>query len=316
LPTNGKACTKIKTMRKVFSDSIEKLAVSNEKVIFITGDLGFNAFENLQVLLKDRFINAGVAEQNMIGMAAGLAYKGYKVFCYSIAPFVVYRCLEQMRNDVCFHKLPVFIVGNGGGYGYGIMGSSHHAISDIASLASLPNIKCWVPAFTEDVNVCLTKMIADNGPAYLRLGSDVKKPDNTFVNGNFQRIYKSTESKLTILCLGPLIQNVLNVLAQNNLQDECDLYSVISLPIIEISEEVKQSIEQTKNVLVLEEHVSIGGLGQQIAGIILQKAIQLKSFTSLTAQNYTNELYGNQQYHQVQSSLDETSILSRIKNCL
>ena len=88
----------------------------------------------------------------MIGIAAGLAVKGYKVFCYSIAPFIVYRCLEQIRNDVCFHDLPVFMVGNGGGYGYGIMGSSHHAISDLASISSLPNIKSWIPNTANDVN--------------------------------------------------------------------------------------------------------------------------------------------------------------------
>ena len=94
-------------MRKTFSDTIEKLAASNEKVLFLTGDLGYNALENLRSTMGDRFINAGVAEQNMIGVAAGLAHEGFKVFCYSIAPFIVYRCLEQFRNDVCFHRLPV-----------------------------------------------------------------------------------------------------------------------------------------------------------------------------------------------------------------
>ncbi|HXP53207.1 MAG TPA: transketolase, partial [Bacteroidia bacterium] len=108
-------------MRKTFSNTIEELAIADEKILFLTGDLGYNAFEGLQEKLKDRFINMGVAEQNMISAAAGMAYKGYKVFCYSIAPFIVYRCLEQFRNDVCFHDLPVFLVGNGGGYGYGIM---------------------------------------------------------------------------------------------------------------------------------------------------------------------------------------------------
>src|ERR1035438_1328963 len=112
-------------MRKTFSNIIEKIG-EDDKIIFLTGDLGFNAFENIQTKMKDRFINTGVAEQNMIGMAAGMASKGYSVFCYSIAPFVTYRCLEQIRVDVCFHKLPVFIVGNGGGYGYGIMGATHH----------------------------------------------------------------------------------------------------------------------------------------------------------------------------------------------
>ena len=100
-------------MRKHFSAFIERVAVENDDVVFITGDLGYNALENLVEKMGKRFINAGVAEQNMVGVAAGMASQGYRVICYSIAPFVVYRCLEQVRNDVCFHNLPVFIVGNG-----------------------------------------------------------------------------------------------------------------------------------------------------------------------------------------------------------
>jgi transketolase len=91
----------------------------------------------------------------MVGVAAGLAYKGFEVFTYSIAPFAIYRCFEQIKIDVCIHNLPVFIVGNGGGYGYGIMGATHHAIEDIACVSSLPNMTCWIPAFTEDVEYCL-----------------------------------------------------------------------------------------------------------------------------------------------------------------
>ncbi len=95
-------------MRNLFSKKIQEVVLRDEKIIFVTGDLGYNALENLRNIIPDRFINAGVAEQNMIGMAAGLAYKGFKVFCYSIAPFITYRCLEQIRLDVCIHKLPVF----------------------------------------------------------------------------------------------------------------------------------------------------------------------------------------------------------------
>ena len=109
-------------MRKHFSNYIEKVVGEHDDIVFITGDLGYGALENLAAKMGDRFINAGVAEQNMIGIAAGMASQGYRVICYSIAPFVVYRCLEQIRNDVCFHNLPVFVVGNGGGYGYGIHG--------------------------------------------------------------------------------------------------------------------------------------------------------------------------------------------------
>src|SRR3954470_2324434 len=157
-------------MRKHFSTYLEKVASENDDIIFITGDLGYNALENLATKMGDRFINAGVAEQNMIGVAAGMASQGYRVICYSIAPFVVYRCLEQIRNDVCFHNLPVYIVGNGGGYGYGIMGSSHHAIEDIACLSGLPNMRCFVPAFIEDMKACLDDMFSKRSPAYFRLG--------------------------------------------------------------------------------------------------------------------------------------------------
>ncbi|UFH52040.1 hypothetical protein LN737_16375 [Spirosoma sp. KNUC1025] len=101
-------------MRKEFSAAVEQIVRKDDKVVFITGDLGYNALENVQEAMGPRFINAGVAEQNMVGVAAGMAYRGYKVFCYSIAPFIVYRCLEQFRNDVCLHKMPVFLVGNGG----------------------------------------------------------------------------------------------------------------------------------------------------------------------------------------------------------
>ena len=138
---------------------------ADERIIFITGDLGFNAFENLQKKMGDRFINAGVAEQNMIGVAAGMAYKGHRVFCYSIAPFIVHRCLEQFRNDVCLHNMPVCLVGNGGGYGYGIMGSSHHALEDIGVLSGLQNVTCHVPAFTEDVETALNEIISSATPA-------------------------------------------------------------------------------------------------------------------------------------------------------
>src|ERR1043165_729856 len=134
-------------MRKHFSTYLENIAADNPDIVFLTGDLGYNALEGVAAKLGDRFINAGVAEQNMVGMAAGMASQGFEVICYSIAPFVVYRCLEQVRNDVCFHNMPVYVVGNGGGYGYGIMGSSHHAIEDIGTLSGLQNMRCYVPAF-------------------------------------------------------------------------------------------------------------------------------------------------------------------------
>ena len=157
-------------MRNSFSRVIIDYFKENEKSVFITGDLGFNALEGIQTNFNERFINIGVAEQNMIGVAAGISYNGFQTFCYSIAPFSVYRCYEQIKLDVCIHNLPVCIVGNGGGYGYGIMGATHHAIEDIGCLSMLPNMTCWIPAFQEDVEFCISQIVNFKKPAYLRLG--------------------------------------------------------------------------------------------------------------------------------------------------
>ncbi len=297
-------------MRKIFSDSIEKAALRDEKIIFISGDLGFNAFENLQQSIGDRFINAGVAEQNMVGIAAGLAYKGYKVFCYSIAPFIVYRCLEQTRNDVCFHNLPVFIVGNGGGYGYGIMGSTHHALSDIACLAGLPNMKCWIPAFSEDLNPMISDILKANGPAYLRLGLGVPEPGKQNACSGFNHAIKVDNPKITIVAMGPVVQNALNAISTDKLKNNCDLFTAISLPFNELPVQLCDSISKSGNLLVIEEHIETGGLAQQLSVKLMQQNIRLKNFKSLTALNYPEGLYGSQKYHQNQCGLDEKAIES------
>ncbi len=125
-------------MRKEFSAVVEKIAARDRKVIFLTGDLGFMALENVQRAIGKRFINAGVSEQNMVSMAAALALEGLTPICYSIAPFLVFRPAEQIRLDVCLHDMDVKLVGNGGGYGYGIMGATHHAIEDIAGTFLVP----------------------------------------------------------------------------------------------------------------------------------------------------------------------------------
>src|SRR6266851_2115208 len=156
-------------MRNAFCSAL--VALSAEKAfVFFTGDLGFMALEPLQRAMAGRFINAGVAEQNMISVAAGAASVGEQCWVYSIAPFLYGRPFEQIRNDVCLHDFDVKLVGNGGGYGYGVMGATHHAIEDYGVLCGLQNMRVHVPAFADDVAPILARMAADPHPAYLRLG--------------------------------------------------------------------------------------------------------------------------------------------------
>ncbi|HET6767132.1 MAG TPA: hypothetical protein VFH08_07030 [Chitinophagaceae bacterium] len=299
-------------MRKHFSAHIESIVDTNDDVVFITGDLGFNALENLQRKLGDRFINAGVAEQNMVSMAAGIASRGFRVVCYSIAPFAVYRCLEQTRNDVCFHNLPVFIVGNGGGYGYGIMGSTHHAIEDIACLSGLPNMHCYVPAFIEDMHICIDEMFANRRPAYLRLGLGKKMPENLVIK-EFGAASENTDPRLTIVVQGPVINNLLDALKDEEAKDNVQLFVLNKTPLM-LPAALERSIRKTKKVLIIEEHVATGGLGTSLALLMNEKVLPLEKFISLHAKGYPSGLYGSQSFHQQESGLDAKNISAVIRS--
>ena len=295
-------------MRKEFSEAIEKVMQEDESIVFLTGDLGYNALENLKEKFGNRFINAGVAEQNMVGVAAGMAYKGHKVFCYSIAPFVVYRCLEQFRNDVCLHNLPVFLVGNGGGYGYGIMGSTHHAIEDIGCLSGLQNVRTWIPAFSDEVEYAVSQMVEEKKPAYLRLGVGGSCPENSVLSQSLKRITVASNLKTAVICLGPIVSNVLGAIEKGSLQNQVSVYTALHLPLL-LSTETISELRNFENIVVVEEHVGVGGLGQQLSVQLLENQIHPKKFVSLFAKGYPNGLYGSQKYHQAQSGLDIDSIL-------
>ena len=297
-------------MRKEFSATIERIGRDDDKVVFITGDLGYNALENVADALGPRFINAGVAEQNMVGVAAGMAYKGYKVFCYSIAPFVVYRCLEQFRNDVCLHNMPVFLVGNGGGYGYGIMGSTHHAIEDLACLSGLQNVNTYIPAFADEVPTMLDQIVADGRPTYLRLGAGPNTPDGAETYGSFKQIVQSPASVGTVVALGPVAANVLTALQDERLTNQFDVFTATNLP-LDLPADLAHRWAG-KPMLVVEEHVSVGGLAQQLSVKLLACGAAPSRFVSLSAQGYPNGLYGDQKYHQQLSGLDPASIASQL----
>lgn len=301
-------------MRKAFSKIIESFIAINKNSIFITGDLGYNALEEVKKIGENRFLNAGVAEQNMVGVAAGLASAGFEVFTYSIAPFAVYRCFEQIKLDVCIHNLPVYIVGNGGGYGYGIMGATHHAIEDIACLSALPNLDCWIPAFTEDVEFCINKITKNKKPAYLRLGLGGNYPSLMSISTiNF--IKQSKDAKVTVIALGPIIHNALK--ASENM-DNVDIFTILKIPIQELSLELCESIKITKKVIVIEEHVERGGLSECVLSLLAKFKLLNIEFVSIHAKGYPSKLYGNQAFHHKENGLDVVGIqdkLIELLNC-
>ena len=157
-------------MRNAFIEELVQLAADNDRIILMVGDLGYSVVEPFADRYPHRFINAGVAEQNMMGMAAGLASEGYQVFVYSIANFPTFRCAEQIRNDVAYHRLPVTIVTVGGGLAYGNLGYSHHAIQDYGLLRLMPNMLIAAPGDPMEVRACMRYLVVQPQPSYLRLG--------------------------------------------------------------------------------------------------------------------------------------------------
>lgn len=302
-------------MRKEFSESIKKYAAANKKVVFLTGDLGFMALENVRSAIKKRFINVGVCEQNMISLAAGLASEGLTPICYSIAPFAVFRPSEQIRLDVGLHNMNVKIVGNGGGYGYGVMGPTHHAIEDIAVISSFQNMKCYIPFCNEDVPEIVIQMMRHNGPSYLRLGFG-PRPNGLKIPkyGPIRKL--SSGDSITMVAMGPVVLNAFKAIEKmRNPRNLLDIFVVSEMPLIELSKELKASIKKTKKLIILEEHVQRGGLGENLSMHLLKNGFQCK-LEHLHAKGYPNGLYGSQSYHQKISGLDADSIVDKIKGLL
>ena len=160
-------------MRTAFARNLLEIAKVDSSVILLTGDLGYGVLDDFSSQLPDQFINAGISEQSMMSMAAGFASKGFRPFVYSIANFPTFRCLEQIRNDVCYMGNPVTIVSVGAGLGYGNLGYSHHAIEDIAIIRSLSEMQIYSPCDSNEVGYVLEKIMNENKPSYLRFGKGV-----------------------------------------------------------------------------------------------------------------------------------------------
>ncbi len=296
-------------MKKEFIKELEKIAKKDKKIFFLTGDLGFNAFEDIRDSLGPRFINAGVAEQNMISVSAGLASTGLKPWVYSISTFLTLKTVEQVRNDICHLDLPVKLVGFGGGYGYGIMGESHHLLEDIAIYSSFPNMKIYVPAFLEDIPVIVNIIHKNNSPSYLRLNLAPRYPGKISKYTSNRQILKG--NKLTIVVLGPLIHNVLEAIKINGDNKVADVFCVTELP-MNLSSKIINSIEKTKRLIIIEEHVGNGGLGEKIFSALGRRSSGHKSYLHLFAKGYVSGKYGSHAFHQEENQLDAKSIAENI----
>lgn len=283
----------------------------NPDMLFITGDLGFMALEALQEAMGARFINGGVAEQNMISVAAALARQKFETWVYSIAPFCYARPFEQIRNDIAFHKLPVKLIGNGGGYGYGVMGPTHHAIEDYGILLTLPNFAVFVPVFDEDVADVVTLAACADRPTYLRLGRG--EPPKGYVAPAYAPWRHLTRgSGPVVLAVGPLAGTYIEAFEALPSQRRPNLWAVAQLP-VEANpppDELIAQLSDSASFCIAEEHVAQGGFAAQFSLYLALRGITIPKLNALHAQAHIYERYGSQHYLREQSQLDVASVLS------
>jgi transketolase len=299
-------------MRSIFCQSLVAHA-NRPEFVFLTGDLGYRALEPLRDALGPRFINAGVAEQNMVSVAAGLAKERLRPWTYSIAPFIYARPFEQIRNDVCLHSLPVILVGNGGGYGYGVMGATHHAIEDYGSLLSLPALRVYAPAFDADVPAVVDKLFEVDHPAYLRLGLSEEPKGYSVPPFHAWRKLVSGPGP-TMVVVGPLVGSLLSLWAKQEDSARLNLWLLSELPPVPPPEEFLVDIARSQHLIVVEEHVAHGGAGEMLARMLLMSGVGPRKMTHRTACGYRSGRYGSQQFHRKESGLDPDSLLALAMN--
>jgi transketolase len=253
-------------MRDAFVKKLTEKAADDPSIMLMVGDLGFGVVADFGETYPRQFLNCGVAEQSMVGIAAGMASAGRRPFVYSIANFPTLRPLEQIRNDVCYHGLGVTIVSVGAGLAYGSLGYTHHAVEDISILRSLPGMRVYSPADAMECRAAVDEILADPSPAYLRLGKN-KEPLMHDAPPDLSKggpVVVRDGTDVTVLVAGPIIVQALEVAEQ--LAGSGISVRVVSCPVIKPlnAEGVRAAAEGTAGIVTLEEHTLLGGFGSAV----------------------------------------------------
>ncbi len=300
-------------MRKTFVKYLEEAAKANNDIFLLTGDLG-KFFDSFKEKFPDRFLNCGVAEENMIGVAAGLALSGKNVYCYSIIPFLIMRTFEKIRLDLCFQNLNVKLLGAGGGLVYGLEGVSHQAIEDIAIMRALPNMAVVAPGDLLEAKEIAKASIDFKGPLYIRFGRDNIKPVHKKIR-DFKigkGIIVKEGKDIALLATGSLLYQ--SKLAADILVRKGLKITLVSMPTIKPIDKVliKELAKNHKFIFTAEDHSQIGGLGSAVSDELMD--INFKGFfKKIALPDEFSKYTGKTDYLYKCYGLDSESIAKLIK---
>ncbi|MBP6917385.1 MAG: hypothetical protein KBB94_00520 [Legionellaceae bacterium] len=300
-------------MRNTFAKEVTNLAKTDKRVVLLSGDIGNKLFDEFKEVDAQRFYNCGVAEANMMGVAAGMALSGLRPIVYTITPFTTTRCFEQIRVDVCYHQAPVIIVGTGAGLSYAELGPTHHSLEDLAILRTLPGMIVLAPCDAKELQCALRAALQQDQPVYIRIG----KKGEPVIHPNLERLEfgkalpVTKGSDIALLSTGTLMPEVLK--AAELLKEKGISAEVMSFHTIKPLDTayLTQAVQSFKLLVSIEEHGVIGGLGSAIAEWLATQPIS-KPFLSLgTPDEFMHEI-GSQEYAREKYGLVGEKIVASI----
>jgi transketolase len=300
-------------VRDAFIRSLIQVAEADRRVVLMTGDLGFGVLDEYRKRFPNQFYNVGVAEQNLAGVAAGLALTGHVVFTYSIGNFPILRCLEQVRNDICYHEADVKIVTVGGGMAYGALGFSHFATEDLAILRALPQMTVVAPGDPIEVERLVPQIVRHRGPVYLRLGRAGEKPRHEpgveVILGQPTRARRGTD--VLLLTTGGMLPVALQ--ASQDLQEDGVSAAVVSVHTLQPlpAETLCEMAAPFPAVVTCEEHTIRGGLGGAVAEALLEGGITTAFRRFGLATPFPTGV-GSQDYLRAANALDAPALRSLV----
>jgi len=305
-------------MRNAFADEATKLGLADSRVVLLSGDIGNKLFDKFKGANEGRFINCGIAEANMMGLAAGMALSGLRPIVYTITPFTTTRCFEQIRVDACYHNVPVIIVGTGSGLSYAELGPTHHSCEDLAILRVLPNMTVLAPADEVELRQCMRAALKLNGPVYIRIGKKgeaiIPKKDDTFEIGRSITVRQGSD--VCLIGTGTIMPELLKAaeaMAHRGVSARVESCHTVKPLDLDMLKEVSCKFPL---IAVVEEHSRIGGLGGSVAEwLAAQNTNKPPLLTFGTDDEFMHEV-GSQEYARAKYGLTAENIAAKTLDAL